>query len=123
MSLYDVITSHKALPALLGLVGAAIAMTYSPSPPGRRQWFAAVLSGGAFAWVGTSVAVAAIRHFTQWEWLPTDGSVEGLVGLLLGIAGMRLVSGIISLTTAFSNDPVGFFASAWSKLRGKGPIA
>lgn len=117
--MFEAITGHKALPFVLGLVGAAIALTYSPTPPGKRQWFAAVLSGGAFAYVGTPVTLAAINFYLGWTWLPADGSAAGLVGLLFGIVGMRVVSGIISISSAFASDPVGFIAGLWGRLRGR----
>ena len=121
--MFETITGHKALPTILGLVGAAIALTYSASPPGKRQWFAAVLSGGAFAFVGTPVLVAAVRHYLGWDWLPQDGSVEGLVGLVFGIAGMRVVSGIITASSTFASDPVGFIITTWDRIRGRKDVA
>lgn len=117
-NLFDQITGHKLLPTVLGLVGAAIALTYSPTPPGRRLWFASVLSGAVLAFVGTPIVAAAARHYVGLDWLPGDGSVDGLIGLMLGVTGMQIVAGTILFASSFARDPVGTVFAIWTRFRG-----
>lgn len=119
MNLLEHLTDHKALPTVLGVVGAAIGLSYAPTPPGRRQWFAAVLSGAALAYLGPPMIVPAFRHHLTLEWLPTDGSAEGLAGLLLGLCGIHLVGGTLKLAAMFTSDPVGFAGTVFNRLRGR----
>lgn len=119
MSFFEHLTDHKALPTVLGLVGAAIGLSYAPTPPGRRQWFAAVLSGGALAYLGPPLIVPALRHHLVLEWLPADGSAEGLAGLVLGLCGIHIVGGTLKLAASFTQDPVGFAGMIFNRLRGR----
>lgn len=118
MSFLDHLTDHKALPTVLGIVGAAIGLSYGTTPPGRRQWFAAVGSGGALAYLGPPIIVPALQHHFALAWLPSDGSVEGLAGLALGLCGIHLVAGILKLAQAFTADPVGFAGAVFNRIRG-----
>lgn len=118
MSIFEHLTGHKALPTVLGVVGAAIMLSYSPTPPGRRQWFTGVVSGSVLAYLGPPLIVPALKHYVSLPWLPVDGSIEGLVGLVLGLVGVHLVGGILKIAKAFTDDPVAFAGSVFARFRG-----
>lgn len=90
----------KVLPPILGLVGASLMLLWTRELDPRRM-AVALIFGPIAAWLVPPILVPALRSWAVLAWLPKDGSVEGLVGLLVGIAAINLVS----LWLKFSSDP------------------
>ena len=79
----------KLLPPLLGFVGASLMLLYTREMDPRRM-VVAVVAGVISAWLVPPIAVAGARH-SGFVWLPADGSVEGVLGLLVGLGAINLV--------------------------------
>lgn len=96
----------KLVPPIAGFLGAVIMLSYmSEIPP--RHWVTALLAGVLAAYFVPPILVAWLIH-KGIAWLPLDGSVEGLLGLLLGLASIHLVAGFTVLGRRFARDPAGF---------------
>lgn len=96
----------KLLPPIAGFLGAVIMLSYmSEMPP--RHWVAALLAGVLAAYFVPPIVLAWLAH-AGLDWLPTDGSVEGLLGLLLGMGAIHIVGGLTVLGKRFAGDPTGF---------------
>lgn len=80
----------KLLPPLLGFIGASLMLLYTRELDPRRM-VVAVGFGVVAAWLVPPIAVPALRSGAGLDWLPADGSVEGLLGLLIGLAAINLV--------------------------------
>lgn len=101
--------SAKLIPPIAGFLGAVIMLSYlSEIPP--RHWVTALLAGVLAAYFAPPIAVAWLAH-KGFEWLPVDGSVEGLLGLLLGMGSIHIVGGLTVLGRRFAGDPTGFIRS------------
>lgn len=96
----------KFLPPLMGFVGAVIMLSYRQELP-PRQWATSILFGVVAAYVLPPIAAAWLRYQFDLAWLPGGGHLEGLLGLLLGMAGMYLVAALHKLGERFADDPVG----------------
>lgn len=90
----------KLLPPFLGFIGATLMLLYTRELDPRRM-AVAVIFGVLAAWLVPPLAVAALRNMASLDWLPKDGSVEGLLGLLVGLAAINLVG----LWLRVSKDP------------------
>jgi len=101
------IASAKLLPALVGFVGALITLSYMPDLS-RRQWVTAVLFGTVASYFVPPIFSAWAHQSGAALWLPADGSIEGLCGLLLGMGSIHIVGGVTVLGRRFSGDPTGF---------------
>ena len=98
--------STKLIPPIAGFFGAVIMLSYmSEIPP--RHWATALLAGVLAAYFAPPIAMAWLEH-QGFSWLPVDGSVEGLLGLLLGMASIHLVGGLTVLGRRFAGDPTAF---------------
>lgn len=97
---------HKVVPVAAGLLGASLAASYGPEPMSRKRWYATLASGVAFAFFLAPMTAAATRHYWPLPWIPQDGSLEGVAGLMLGIFGIHLTGALTSLGTRFSSDPL-----------------
>lgn len=97
----------KPIIAAAGFFGALITLSAMPELT-KRQMALAVLSGVTFAFWGTPIITAWIFSTASASWLPSGGSVEGLVGLLLGMGGIHLVGMFNTLAEGFSKDPISF---------------
>lgn len=98
--------SARLIPPIAGFLGAVIMLSYmSEIPP--RHWVTALLGGVLAAYFVPPIVLAWAAH-KGWGWLPLDGSVEGLLGLLLGMASIHLVGGLSVLGRRFSKDPMAF---------------
>lgn len=107
----------RILPPILAFVGAVVMLSYLHNVP-TRIWFAAVLGSVSAAYVGTPVTIAWLMH-RGVEWLPTDGSVHGVVGLLLGLGSIHLIGGLAVLGKRFAEDPLGFVTTFFTFWRQK----
>jgi len=92
--------TSKLLPPFLGFVGSSLMLLYTRELDPRRM-AVAVIFGVLAAWLVPPMAMAGLRSMASLEWLPKDGSVEGLMGLLIGLAAINLVG----LWLQFSRDP------------------
>lgn len=97
----------RVLPPVLAFVGAVVMLSYLDNVP-TRVWFAAVLGAVAAAYVGPPIAVAWLIHQGA-DWLPTDGSAHGVVGLLLGMGSIHFIGGLSVIGRRFSEDPMSMF--------------
>ena len=100
------ILGSKLFPPLAGLAGAIITLSYMTELT-RRQWASALVIGVFGAYIITPIASAYLRHHFGAVWLPSDGSVEGLIGMMIGMAGIHVVGGFTVIGRKFSSDPVG----------------
>lgn len=100
--------ASKLFPPLMGLAGSVVSLSYMPELS-KRQWGTALTIGVFGAYLITPMASAYLRHNFSIEWLPTDGSVEGLIGLMIGMGGIHLVGGFTALGRKFAEDPLGVF--------------
>ena len=104
----------KPIIAAAGFLGSLITLSAMPELT-KRQMILAVISGIAFAFWGTPIITAWIFTTNSASWLPTGGSVEGLVGLLLGMGGIHLVAMFNTFSENFAKDPVSFFKNLINK--------
>lgn len=102
------LTSSKLLTVLLGFVGAVITLSYMPELT-KRQWLSSVLFGVVAAYIAPPSVVALIHHTGIATWLPADGSVEGLSGLLLGMGSIHIIAGFTLIGRRFGKNPLSFF--------------
>lgn len=100
----------KLFPPLAGLAGAIITLSYMTELT-RRQWASALVIGVFGAYIITPIASAYLRHTFGAVWLPNDGSVEGLIGMMIGMAGIHVVGGFTVIGRKFSRDPIGSVTS------------
>lgn len=98
--------ASKLFPPLMGLVGALVTLSYMKELS-KRQWGTALTIGVFGAYLITPVVSAYIHHSADMNWLPQDGSVEGLTGLLIGMMGIHAVGGATYLGRKFSENPLG----------------
>jgi hypothetical protein len=94
----------RVLAPVLAFVGAVVMLSYLNDVP-TRIWFAAVVGSVAAAYVGAPITVAWLIHRGA-TWLPTDGSVHGVVGLLLGLGSIHFIGGLSVLGKRFAEDPL-----------------
>ncbi len=80
--------ASKLAPPLFGLVGAVMMLLYTREADHRRM-VVAVVAGMVLAYVLPPILMGYARSVISW--LPADGSVEGLLGFLLGLAAIGLV--------------------------------
>lgn len=81
--------ASKLAAPLFGLVGAVLMLLYTREQDQRRM-VVAVVAGMVLAYVLPPIVMGYARS-AGWAWLPTDGSAEGLLGFLLGLAAIGLV--------------------------------
>lgn len=108
----------KPIIAAAGFLGSMITLSAMPELT-RRQMALAILSGISFAYWGTPILTALLYSNPSISWLPAGGSVEGLVGLLLGMGGIHLVSIFNSLAQTIANDPISFIKKIFNREGGK----
>lgn len=82
--------TSKLMPPFLGFIGSTLMLLYTRELDPRRM-AVAVIFGVLAAWLAPPLAVAGLRSMFALAWLPSDGSVEGLMGLLIGLAAINLV--------------------------------
>lgn len=99
----------KFIPAIVGFAGAVITLCYIPELS-RRQWVTAILFGISSSYFVPPLVIAWLHHNEIATWVPNDGSVAGLLGLLLGMASIHIVGGLTVLGRRFARDPVGFIS-------------
>lgn len=90
----------KLMPPFLGFIGSSLMLLYTRELDPRRM-AVAVIFGVIAAWLVPPLAVAGLTALFNLTWLPRDGSVEGLIGLLIGLAAINLVGYWLQL----SKDP------------------
>lgn len=94
----------ELLTAVLGFIGAALGISYSP-PMTKKEMFAALLAGVVCAVLGPQLAM-------QIYTLPPI--VNNALAFIFGIGGMFIVPGLLAIWRGFASDPW-----AWlDKLRG-----
>lgn len=98
--------ASKLFPPLMGLAGAVVSLSYMPELS-KRQWGTALTIGVFGAYLITPVASAYLRYSFSMDWLPNDGSIEGLIGLMIGMCGIHIVGGLTALGRKFAKDPLG----------------
>jgi len=79
----------KLLPPVLGFVGATLMLLHTREMDPRRM-VVAIVAGVISAWLVPPIVVAGARH-SGFGWLPTDGSVESVLGFLVGLGAFNLV--------------------------------
>lgn len=100
--------ASKFFPPLMGLFGALVTLSYMQELS-KRQWGTAVTIGVFGSYLITPIISAYLYYTVDMSWLPKDGSVEGLIGLMIGMAGIHLVGGFTALGRKFTDDPLGVF--------------
>ena len=89
------IEGFSVVSMVLGLIGAALGVSYSP-PLTRREVFAALLAGVACA----ALVPQALQ--AMWQLPPV---VNNVAAFFVGIGGMFIVPGIIAIWRSFAADP------------------
>ncbi len=102
----------KLAPPLIAFLGAVTTISYMPELT-RRQWLSAVMFGVLSAYYIPPIAGYWLRQ--QYPWIPADGSVEGLAGLILGLGSIHIIGALTTMGKRFSSDPVGTIKRAGSK--------
>jgi Na+/proline symporter len=101
----------KLFPPLMGFLGACLTLLYT-NELNRKRMLVAITFGIASAIVGPPILIPALREGAGLSWIPTNGSAEGLIGLILGVASIN----IVALLLNFSANP----ASLRDVISGKG---
>lgn len=98
--------ASKFFPPLMGLFGSLVTLSYMQELT-KRQWGTALTIGVFGSYLITPILSAYLHHCVDMSWMPKDGSIEGLIGLLIGMAGIHVVGGFTYLGRKFSADPLG----------------
>lgn len=69
-----------------------------------RLWVVALGAAVLLGYFGVPVAGAYL--YTRYEWLPTNGAVEGLIGSMIGLASIFFVGGVATLGQRFEANPL-----------------
>lgn len=96
----------KLVPPLIAFGGAVVSLSYIPELT-RRQWGAAILFAVLAAYLVPPIVGGWVRQSDYASWVPADGSIEGLCGLLLGMGSIHLVGAFTLLGQRFAKDPQG----------------
>lgn len=88
---------HKLAPPLLGFIGASLQLLYTRELDPRRM-AVAVIAGVLSAWIVPPMIVAYASTVPALAFLPAGGSVESLLGLLVGMCSINLVGWWLSVT-------------------------
>jgi len=99
------VLGSKLFPPLAGLAGAIVTLSYMAELT-KRQWGSALILGVVGAYLATPIASLYLRNTIGAENVPNDGSVEGLIGLMIGMVAIHIVSAITMLGKKFSSDPL-----------------
>ncbi len=98
---------------VIGFIGAVLGVSYVPEMS-KKQMFAALLAGLCCAAFITPVAT---HWYAIYFAAPTPQFLENGAAFLLGISGMYIVPGFLSISRAFRDNPLGFI----DRLRGRTP--
>lgn len=98
--------ASKFFPPLMGLFGSLVTLSYMQELT-KRQWGTALTIGVFGSYLITPIVSAYLHYTVDMTWLPQDGSVEGLIGLLIGMVGIHAVGGFTYIGRKFSQDPFG----------------
>lgn len=99
---------------IIGFIGAVLGISYVPEMS-KKQMFAALLAGLCCAAFMTPVAA----HWYSLYFGPTVPQfLENGIAFLLGISGMYIVPGFLSLSRSFRDNPFGFL----DRLRGRASV-
>lgn len=90
----DHLLESRLFAPFVSFVGVAIMVLWKRDID-RRRMAVAVLSAPAFTLLVVPLIVAWIRTMPSLAWLPKDGSVEGLIGLIVGITALNIVSMVL----------------------------
>lgn len=94
--LVESIFASRWLAPFLSFVGVAIMVLWK-SGIDKPRLAVAILSAPTFTVLVVPIAVAWIRSAPSLAWLPTDGSVEGLIGLIVGLSALNIVAIVLRL--------------------------
>ena len=95
----------ELITAVLGFVGAALGISYSP-PMSKKEMFAALLAGVVCAVLGPALVM-------QIYALPVI--VNNAFAFIFGIGGMFIVPGLLALWRGFATNPWSFI----DRIRGR----
>jgi len=101
----------KLVPPLIAFGGAVVSLSYIPELS-RRQWAAALLFAVLAAYLIPPIIGGWVRQSDYASWVPADGSIEGLCGLLLGMGSIHLVGAFTLVGQRFARDP-------WATIKGR----
>lgn len=87
----DQLLASAMFAPFLSFVGVAIMVLWQRGIEKTRLAIA-VLSAPIFTVLFIRIGLAWIRSHKDYVWLPTDGSVEALVGLIAGLSVLRIVA-------------------------------
>lgn len=87
----DQILASAMFAPFVSFVGVAIMVLWQRGIE-KTRLAVAVLAAPIFTVLFVRIGVAWIRSDKKFAWLPADGSVEGLIGLLVGLFALNLVA-------------------------------
>jgi hypothetical protein len=90
------ILASRLFAPFLSFVGVAIMVLWKRGIV-KSLLAVAVLAAPVFTVLIVPIAVAWIRSAPTLAWLPTDGSVEGLIGFTVGLSALNLVAIVMRL--------------------------
>lgn len=85
------VLSSRLLAPFVSFVGVAIMLLWNREMK-RSRMAVAVLSAPTFTVLVVPAAMAYIRSVPALAWLPQDGSIEGLIGLIVGLTALNIVA-------------------------------
>lgn len=107
--------SGKLLTMAAGFLGSLITLGLNEQPLPMRQWAALILFGALAAFFAPPLIVAQMQHAGITAWMPLDGSLEGLLGLTIGMGCIYITRALNVIGRRFSADPIGFFLRRGAK--------
>lgn len=108
----------KLLHLILGTMGAGASLFFLPQFNGKALG-ATVTCGILSAVLMTPVVAWAYTEHLSSTKAALPGSVENLIAMALGIAGVYIIPGIQRASEAFKSNPLGFVD--WLRGRGAAP--
>jgi hypothetical protein len=90
----------------MGFLGACLMLLYT-NELDRKRMIVAITFGIASAIVCPPIIIPALREGAGFSWIPMNGSAEGFIGLMLGVASINLVA----LLLKFSSNPASLSAA------------
>lgn len=85
------ILSSRLFAPFVSFMGVAIMLLWT-SQMTRARVAVAVLSAPTFTFLVVPVVISYLRSVSALAWLPQDGSIEGLLGFVIGMTALNLVA-------------------------------
>lgn len=91
LDIVEKILASRLFAPFVSFIGVAIMLLWNREMP-RSRMAVAVLSAPVFTVLAVPSAIAYIRTVPSLDWLPHDGSIEGLIGFIAGLTALNIIA-------------------------------